>query len=53
VYGRRRHVVMQIENGLPKKSTRRRPDGAYEVLIPGHHEGYVSQEIFESVQHML
>jgi len=52
VYGRR-HVVMQIENGMPKKSTRRRPDGAYEVLIPGHHEGYVSQEIFDRVQHVL
>src|SRR5437867_9235202 len=52
VYGRR-HVVVQIENGMLKKSTRRWPEGAYEVLIPGHHEGYVSQEIFESVQHML
>ena len=52
VYGRR-HVVVQIENGMLKKSTRRWPEGAYEVLIPGHHEGYVSQEIFECVQHML
>src|SRR5262249_45099030 len=52
VYGRR-HVVMQVENGAPKKSTRRRADGAYEVLIPSHHEGYVSQEMFERVQQVL
>ena len=51
-YGRRR-VVMQIDDGMPKKATRCRPRGEYEVLIYDHHEGYVSRETFERVQDVL
>lgn len=51
-YGRRR-VIMRIEEGMPRKITRCRPRGEYEVLIYDHHEGYVSRETFERVQDML
>lgn len=51
-FGRRR-IVTQIDQGLPKRVTRCRPRGEYEVLIPDHHEGYVTPETFERVQRVL
>ncbi len=51
-YGRRQ-VVTRLEDGLPTKSARCRPGGAYEILIYDHHEGYVSRESFERLQKML
>src|SRR5439155_1728604 len=44
---------IKTDDGRVEKDPDRRVQHTIEVLIPGHHEGYVSQEIFASVQHML
>jgi len=51
-YGKRR-IVTQIEDGLPRRVTRCRPKGEYEVLIRDHHEAYICWEDFERIQQML
>lgn len=39
-----------IRNGVPRKSIRRKPREDWTVLLPNHHDGYVTWEEYEQVQ---
>lgn len=45
--------LMQIQDGVVKKKSVRRPRAEIPVLIRDHHEGYISWEQFEKAQQML
>jgi DNA invertase Pin-like site-specific DNA recombinase len=49
-YGRRKVVRRVGEAGRIRKSQRVQPGGKCDVLIPQHHEGYISLETFERIQ---
>lgn len=52
VYGRTRQQIEYVD-GEPRKSSRRKRQKDWSVLIPDHHEGYVSWEEFQQLQGML
>lgn len=51
-YGKTEHVTC-YDHGQPRVSTRRKPRAQWLALIPGAHEGYISWEQFEHLQHMI
>jgi hypothetical protein len=51
-YGKTEHTV-RYEAGEPRPSSRRRPRGEWVALIPDAHEGYVSWDEFERIQHTM
>ena len=46
-------LIVQYENGEPRKSSRRKPRERWLALIPNAHEGYVSWEQFEQIQQAI
>jgi DNA invertase Pin-like site-specific DNA recombinase len=51
-YGRTT-VVSEVRDGVLVKKRVRKPMDEWRVLIPDHHEGYISWEEFERIQRML
>ncbi len=49
----RRKVIVEFENGVPQRKTKRKPVEEWMTLIYNHHEGYVSREDFERIQRMI
>lgn len=49
VWGRTGQRI-DIRNGIPKKSIHRKPRESWSVLLPDHHDGYVTWESFEQIQ---
>jgi DNA invertase Pin-like site-specific DNA recombinase len=46
-------VVMDAPSGQPRKRSMRKPRDEWSVLIPEHHEGYVTWDVYLRVQKML
>jgi DNA invertase Pin-like site-specific DNA recombinase len=46
-------VVTDAPDGQPRKRSVRKPREEWSVLIPGHHEGYVSWDVYLRIQKML
>lgn len=46
-------VVMDAPAGQPRKRSVRKPRDEWSVLIPGHHDGYVTWDVYLRVQKML
>jgi DNA invertase Pin-like site-specific DNA recombinase len=53
VFGRRRSVKRIDEKGQMVARTKQLPRDEWEVLLPGHHEGYISWERYEQLQDQL
>jgi len=51
-YGRTQQQIEYVD-GAPRKTLRRKERKDWSVLIPDHHEGYVSWEEFQQLQQML
>ena len=51
-YGKTESSV-SLEDGVARKTIRRRPVDRWLALIPDHHEGYISAEKYERVQAMI
>jgi len=51
-YGRSERTL-HYEDGQPRIASRRKPRAQWLVLIPNAHEGYVSWEEFERIQHAM
>ena len=51
-YGRTEHSAL-YEQGQPRRRTRRKPREQWWALIPDTHDGYISWEQFEEIQHMM
>ena len=52
VYGFSENVVT-LENGIPKKRTRLKRKGEWDILIPNHHEGYITWDEYHRIQKTL
>jgi DNA invertase Pin-like site-specific DNA recombinase len=46
-------VVTDAPDGQPRKRSVRKPRENWSVLIPGHHDGYVSWDVYLRIQKML
>src|SRR5438093_2879307 len=46
-------TTVNVSGGEARSVRRRRKQEEWSVLIPNHHEGYVSQEEFDEIQKML
>jgi hypothetical protein len=46
-------VVTDAPEGQPRKRCVRKPRQQWSVLIPKHHEGYISWNVYERIQRML
>jgi DNA invertase Pin-like site-specific DNA recombinase len=51
-YGRSERTL-HYDHGQPRTGSRRKPRAQWLVLIPNAHEGYVSWEEFEQIQHAM
>ncbi len=51
-YGKTEHS-MRYDHGQPRRVSRRKPRDQWLALIPEAHEGYLSWEQFERIQHMI
>lgn len=45
--------TLTYEHGQPRRACRRKPRQDWLALIPGAHEGYISWDLFEQIQHMI
>jgi len=52
VYGQTQRVT-RWDAGRPRRHTLTRPRGQSSVLLPDHHEGYISWEKFQRIQRMI
>jgi DNA invertase Pin-like site-specific DNA recombinase len=51
-YGKTTRVT-EVVDGHPQRRSRKKPREQWSVLIPEHHEGYISWEVYEQIQRML
>jgi DNA invertase Pin-like site-specific DNA recombinase len=52
VYGRTETTVV-IEHGEVRRSQVRKPRARWSVLIPSHHDGYITWDVFERISTMI
>jgi len=46
-------VVTDAVDGHPRRRSRRKPREQWSVLIPEHHEGYITWDVYQRIQRML
>jgi DNA invertase Pin-like site-specific DNA recombinase len=46
-------VVTDAPDGQPRKRSKRKPREEWSVLIPDHHEGYVTWDVYQRIDKML